>query len=103
MDADGNIVVAGTFYGTADLGAGVLDGAQGTALLLAKFKPDGSLAWNRAFSHAKDASLWPSLAITSDGTSFVGGTADTWPLDLGTGPLNTSAHPAVAFLARFAP
>lgn len=103
VDPDGGAVISGNFTGKADLGGGMLDAGQGTAVLLAKFKPDGSLFWNRAFSHPIEDGLYMHLAAASDGAEWLGGDSGVFPFDLGTGQLNTAMHPDVIFLGRFAP
>jgi hypothetical protein len=103
MDANGNYLFTGTFSGTADLGGGPLDGGTGSALLLAKLTADGKLAWARGLPHAQDGALVPLLAPAPAGQSWLAGVAGAWPFDVGTGPLNTAAHPKLAFLARLAP
>jgi hypothetical protein len=103
LDPDGGVVLTGTFTGVANLNGTPLDGGQGSAVLLAKFKPDGSLLWDRAFTHTQDPPLSPYLAVSPDGSSWLGGASNIWPLDFGTGALNTSTLPLVGFFARFAP
>ncbi|APR78129.1 Tryptophan synthase alpha chain [Minicystis rosea] len=103
LDPSGGVMLAGTFSGVANLDGEMLDAGQGTAVLLAKLGPDGLLQWHRAFSHPSESSLDPKLAVTSDGSSWLGGSSAVWPLDLGAGPLNTSAKPNVGYLARYAP
>jgi hypothetical protein len=103
VDSQGGIILGGTFTGTASLGAGPLNAAQGTAVLLAKFKPDGSPDWSRAFSHPQEDALWPYLAVSPDASSWLGGYTGIWPLDFGAGPINTMANPSAGFLAHFAP
>jgi hypothetical protein len=70
IDSQGGLVIGGTFTGMANLGAGTLDAAQGTAVLLAKFKPDGSIAWNRAAGFvARFAPRWTSPCSVLKGGS----------------------------------
>jgi hypothetical protein len=103
LDPNGGVVVTGSFTGVANLGGTSLDAAQGTAVLLAKFKSDGSLLWNRAFSHPQEDGLWPYLAVVADGSSWLSGHTDMWPLDFGSGPITSAAMPSAGFLAHFAP
>jgi hypothetical protein len=103
LDSAGNLVLAGTFTGVANLGDGSLNASAGTSVLLAKFKPDGSVLWNRAWPHPSEETLQPLLAVEADESSWLGGFTGAWPLDFGSGPVNTSATPRVGFLAHFAP
>ena len=98
VDAAGNVVIAGESAGNLDLGGGVLVGAGGRDVFLAKLDPAGNHLWSKRFGDAGNQ-FARSLAITSDDdilltATFAGG------LDLGGGPLVSAGGTDVA-LARF--
>jgi hypothetical protein len=49
VDANGDAVVTGVFYGTADFGAGPLDSAGGDAFLAKYAAANGSCVWSKRF------------------------------------------------------
>lgn len=103
LDSAGNVVLTGTFMDTADIGGTKFEANQGTSVLLAKFTPGGSLLWGRAFPHPYEEWVPLSLAVTPDQSSWLGGFAAAWPLDFGSGPVNSAASPRAGFVAHFAP
>ncbi|MEP7122564.1 MAG: hypothetical protein ABJE95_16700 [Byssovorax sp.] len=54
FDAQGNVVVSGFFYGTIDLGGGVLTSAGGADIFVAKFDPNGMPLWSKRFGSSSD-------------------------------------------------
>ncbi|MDI1427899.1 hypothetical protein [Polyangium sorediatum] len=95
---DGNIVIAGAFGGTIDLGDGPLASTGSLDILLAKLTPKGEVVWAKRFG---DAALQQAnaVAIDKDGAIYVGGRV-LGAVNFGSGVL-TSAGSGDAFLAKF--
>jgi hypothetical protein len=96
---DGDVVVAGTFRGTVDLGGVTLTSTAPHNLFIAVVDAQGTHAWNRVFPHT---GLAPTLARSvtvdaADNIVIVGELATT--LDFGGGPL-TAPAPRV-FMVKF--
>lgn len=62
-DSDGNILIAGTFQGSVDLGGEVLTSAGDGDIFVAKLDPDGNLLWSRRYG---DDAFQAAARITSD-------------------------------------
>lgn len=85
VDAEGNVLLAACFRGTADFGGGPLTSAGDTDLVLAQYDSIGAHRWSRRFGgaaaeHASDLALDPQGNIYLAG-SFWG------TVDFGGGPL----------------
>ncbi|HVK64496.1 MAG TPA: hypothetical protein VM694_08480 [Polyangium sp.] len=95
---DGNIVIAGAFGGTIDLGDGPLASTGSLDILLAKLTPKGEVVWAKRFG---DAALQQAnaVAVDKDGAIYVGGRV-LGAVNFGNGVL-TSAGTGDAFLAKF--
>lgn len=106
-DAVGHVIVAGSFEGSPDLGAGPLEGNGGTDVYLVTLSSDGSLENSRVFGGASDQ-LVSSMAVTPDGSVSLLGTFDG-ALDFGLGAMRAPVHARVlgapdarhTFLVRF--
>jgi hypothetical protein len=100
VDATGNIIVAGYSDGSVDLGGGLLIGAGGWDLLLAKYSPTGAHLWSKRFGGTGTEAV-TCIALDAAGNIFVGGSF------YGTGNFGganfTSAGDADAFLAKYSP
>jgi hypothetical protein len=100
---DGNVLLAGVFQGSLDLGAGPLDAiGSGYAFFLAKLTP-GGVVWNKRYGDTMDifAVIGCRAALTPSGEpTFVGGVAD--PIDFGTGKLTSSGN-IDGVIAKFSP
>ncbi len=98
-DSNGNVVVSGAFDYGVNFGGGTLTGLG--AMFIAKFAPDGSHIWSKAFDGTgfQGAS---GLAVDASGNVAVGGFFQG-TLDLGGGPLQAAggALDDDAFLAKF--
>jgi hypothetical protein len=73
VDHHGNVVVAGSFWGTIDFGGGPLSSAGGYDIFLATFSPDGTHLASRAWGDAE----WQqprALKVAPDGSVLMGGT-----------------------------
>ncbi len=106
VDAAGDVLIAGLFQGTLELGAGPWTSAGESDLFLAKLSgQDGTPRWARRFGGAGD-DVARDVVVTPSGTVLLagyfsadsGGTAGA--VDFGTGAL-VSAGDADAFLAVF--
>ncbi len=84
-DAAGNVVVMGNFFGTIDLGSGLLTSAGSSDVFVAKFDPAGNPVWSQRFGGANDQS-GESVATDAAGNAVVTG-AFTGIADFGGGPL----------------
>lgn len=98
FDPDDNVLLAGGFAGSLDLGGTVLN-SQGTDIFLAKLKSSGAFVWNKRFG---DDAVQRAVGIdaASTGESVVVGIANG-SVDFGMGPL--MAKGTDVFIARFAP
>lgn len=95
--ATGTTLIAGSFEGSLDLGAGpyVLDGTYAT--FIAELDVDGDLVWAREIDPEDGAIVW-DLAPTADGGVIVAGEF-RGTMDLGGGPLVTADERDI-FVAR---
>jgi Beta-propeller repeat len=97
FDQADNVLLAGGFTGTIDLGAGALN-AKGTDVFVAKLAKAGTIVWNKQFGDAKDQ-FAEAIATTAQGESVVAGVTDG-AIDFGTGPL-VAAGGWDIFVAKF--
>ncbi len=107
VDSAGNVVVVGTFYGSTDLGTGVLTSAGVGDIFLAKYSPAGAPLWARRYGgtgNDRGYGVAIDRRANCDGaggtncivlTGAIGGTAD-----LGRGPL-VSAGASDIVVARY--
>lgn len=75
-DADGNVIVAGSFHDGIDLGAGPLQSAGASDLFVAKYDPSGELLWSRQYGGP--GHQWPEdMAVDAQGNVvLIGGLHD---------------------------
>jgi hypothetical protein len=99
LDSQNNVIVAGSFEGIVNLGAG-LSSAGGRDVLLAKLGPDGTHLWSKAFGGAGEDVAY-AVAVGAADQVFVGGMASS-NIDFGSGPL-TCGCGGDAFIAAFYP
>jgi chitodextrinase len=57
MDASGNVIATGNFYGTVDFGGGPLDDVGAGNMFLAKFTPTGAHIWSKRFGQGNNTAL----------------------------------------------
>jgi hypothetical protein len=96
VDPEGNVVVAGQFNGTIDLGGGPRPGTGFYDLYLTKLDPDGNHLWSMVFGG--DGEETPNgLVIDEDGSIYLSGHAISSNVDLAGHP----TQPTRSFLARF--
>lgn len=97
-DPSGNIVFAGDFSGTVNMGGGDLVSVGNTDIVLAKFNAAGVHQWSQRFG---DGNTQFAYAVTTDlsGNVIVVGSFDGF-LDFGPGPL-VSAGSFDIYVAKF--
>jgi hypothetical protein len=84
-DAAGNVVVAGTYAGSLDVGNGATISKGGYDIFAAKLSDKGSVLWSKSFGDAGDQDA-AGVALTAGGDPvFVGSTNGI--LDFGSGKL----------------
>lgn len=105
-DAQGGLVLTGSFHGTLDLGGGTLSSGPDTqaglerelGMFLARFGADGAHRWSKAVAHGDGAPTeGTALAAASGDAVFVGGRVGAGA-DLGDG---TPVSRDGLFLARY--
>lgn len=100
VDSTGNISVAGTLSGSADLGGGQLTSLGGADLLVARFDSSGAHLWSHAYGGPSTQSP-AALAVDGKGNTIVAGAFyDT--IDFGMGPM-TSVGARDILVASFSP
>ncbi|MCY0990433.1 hypothetical protein OV203_25050 [Nannocystis sp. ILAH1] len=100
LDAGGNILITGAFYGSLPLGGAPLVSAGGNDMFVAKFTGAGAHVWSAGFGDP-DWQVGIGIAPDPAGNIFVtGGLRGSF--DPGTGPL-TSAGSEDIFLIKFDP
>jgi hypothetical protein len=102
VDKAGNVLLAGAFQGTMNLGAMTLTSAGAYDVFIAKFSPAGELLWAKSFGDASNQQA-QGIAADANGNVFVTGTFVN-NINFGGGTLtsNTQFFQDV-FLAKFAP
>ncbi len=99
VDGSGNVVMAGVFQGTIDLGGGPLTSAGGSDAFLARYSPAGAHLWSRRFGGTSNFDAGNGVGVDDNGNVvLIGYFAGT--VDFGAGPL-TSAGSKDAFVARY--
>jgi Beta-propeller repeat len=100
VDTAGNILVAGNFNGSIDLGLGPATSAGGSDVFLAKLVADGGPSWVRTFGDTKDDSA-NRLAIGKYGGPVLTGTFQG-TVDFGGGAVKATGVHANGFVAQYA-
>lgn len=95
IDAEGNVILAGTFEGAVDFGDSVR-GAGGQDVYLLKLDPAGNTLWSRSFGDISPQEA-TGVAVGPGGDVLVAGWVNG-TIDLGGGPLQA---PSGAFVAKF--
>jgi len=87
IDAAGNIVVAGMFWGTVDFGGGAITSAGHNDIFVAKLDAAGNHVWSKGFGNALGGGQNArSVAVSGSGDVFVTGGCDG-TMDFGGGPV----------------
>jgi len=102
VDGSGNILVAGNFRGTTDLGGGPLTSAGGLDMFVAKFSATGAFLWAKQFGSSNGDDSANSIAVDSSGNVIVTGYF-TATVDFGGGPFTAPYLGINSFLAKFSP
>ena len=100
VDASGNVIVTGYFYGTVDFGCGVLTCAGLSDVFVAEFGPGGDCIWSKRFGDVGDQAGY-AVAADASGNAIVAGYFNG-TIDFGGGAL-TSAGDKDIFVAKFEP
>ncbi len=90
IDASGNIIIAGYFYGSVDFGGGALVSAGSQDIFLVKLNPQGGHVWSKRFGGVDDQ-LVRSLDVTPNGDILIGGFFQTG-LDFGNTSLSAAGN-----------
>jgi len=112
--SNNSTVVTGYFYGSATFGPDepnqtVLDSAGGADIFIARYNPDGTLAWAKRAGGSVNDEGWGIASLSDNSTVATGyfGYPDGGTATFGLGEPNetvlTSAYTADIFIARFAP
>lgn len=95
-DSEGNVLLTGLLWGTADLGGGPLVSSQGS-IFLAKLSPDGDHIFSKGFENEQGGYLEArSIAVDSDDNIIIGCTVGWGRFDFGGG------HSLYIYLGAFA-
>jgi hypothetical protein len=100
VDASGNVIVTGYFYGTVDFGGGALTCAGLPDVFVVEFDPDGNHIWSKRFGEVGDQGGYAAAADASGNVIVAGYFNGT--IDFGGGVL-TSAGDRDIFVAKFKP
>ncbi|MGK3987459.1 hypothetical protein WME99_30745 [Sorangium sp. So ce136] len=112
IDGSGDIVLAGTFFGSLDFGGGPLVSAGGRAydphwegtlqwggdIFLAKLDGAGDFVWSRSYGDAGVQAPWGVAAAGDGSIALTGGVLGV--VDFGTGPLTASSSYGDVFAAK---
>ena len=100
LDSNGNVVVAGYFSGSVDLGGGVLTSAGGYDIFLAKYSAAGIPLWSKRFGGTGNEQV-TCIALDGLGNIFLGGSFTGSGNFGGANWTSTSAWACDAFLAKY--
>ena len=99
VDREGNAVLVGNFWGTADFGAGPVASRGGIDIFVTSFAPDGQTRWSKHFGGSSNDSA-SRLAIDAQGNVILSGYTMA-EIDFGGGNL-PSRGIYDTYLAKFA-
>ncbi len=97
VDSTGNILVAGSFYGTVDLGGGPMVSAGEADVFIAEMDPNGAHLWSKRFGDSANQ-LGVSIAFDPQNNVVLAGSL-VGAADFGGGPL-ASAGGSDVFVAK---
>ena len=99
MDAEGDVVVVGSYSGTIDFGGGLLTSQGNIDIFVLKLSgSDGSYLWAKRFGAGNADTAW-DVEIAANNEIVVTGTIRS-NVDFGAGPLGFAGDDDI-FLARF--
>lgn len=93
--ADNSVYVAGYVSGDVDLGAGTVPGTGTNDPFVAHYAADGTHLWSRVFPGAVGNQTAKSIAVSSDGTTWIGADYDG-SIDFGLGSVTTQGGTDIA-------
>jgi hypothetical protein len=99
VDALGNVVVAGQFYGTVDFGGGALTDGGNSSIFLAKFDGTGTHLWSKSFGGPYGASV-NAVAVDPQGSVTIAGSF-RGDVDFGGGALTAAQSADDVFVAKY--
>jgi hypothetical protein len=100
VDAAGNVIVAGWFSGTADLGGGPMASAGLRDIFVAKYDAAGNHIWSRGFGDIGYDEAW-AVAVDGGGAVLVTGMFNG-TIDAGGGNLRSAGRDDI-FVAKYDP
>jgi hypothetical protein len=100
VDRDGNILVAGSFYGSIDFGDGPLTSGGGADIFVLKLDPNGDHLWSRRIGGG-DGQTGQSIAVDPEGNALIAGSFLN-TIRLGDDVLKSSGR-STLFLAKLSP
>lgn len=98
VDATGNVIITGFFYGGVDFGGGALLSAGAGDVFIASFSTDGAHRWSKRFGDGSNQRA-NAVAVDVSGNSIVAGFYEG-SVDFGGGPLMSAGGNDI-FLAKF--
>ncbi|MDI1437135.1 hypothetical protein [Polyangium sorediatum] len=104
-DPSGSVIIGGSFGGTVDFGAGVLQASSSLSsdIFVAKFSPDGEPLWSRRFGEGNAISLSANgLVAAPSGHIYMAGTV-YGDIDFGSGDLDATHAGADVFVGKLDP
>jgi hypothetical protein len=102
VDANGNVYITGSFYGSIDLGGGTLTAnGSSTDVFLASFTPSGQHRWSKAFGGSSTDYAY-GIAVDGDGNVYITGYYYT-SITFGGTTLTSNGSSSDIFLASFTP
>ncbi|WP_437836578.1 hypothetical protein [Sorangium sp. So ce1153] len=102
IDGAGNVLIAGEFSGTVDLGGGPLTSVGTSSIFLAKLDPAGNHLWSKRFGAVGGRSGSRTIAVDGAGNVILAAVSSGGAIDLGGGPL-PSAGDYDALVAKLDP
>lgn len=73
VDKNGNIYIAGGFYGTATFGSKTLNSVQNYDGFYAKYQPDGTCVWARSWGSGSDNEVATKIRVDNADNIYVSG------------------------------
>jgi hypothetical protein len=99
VDGSGNIIVVGTFQGTADLGGGPVTSIGAADMYVAKYSPSGLYQWSKHFGGS--GSITPrAVAVDASGNMVVTGSF-TGTVAFGGGSVTSISSTNDIFVAKY--
>jgi hypothetical protein len=98
VDAAGNVIVTGWFFGTVDFGGGVLTSADSMDIFVAAFGSDGAHRWSKRFGDEDDQEA-KAIAVDALGNVVVTGSLEG-TVDFGGGAARSAGAKDI-FIAKF--